>query len=114
MLAGVFKSTETDVVPELPVALELRLIEPLIRRTLMGKFGLTGGIFEHIGGLLAAQRGLQIDKFANVSLRIVNIAYDAVRLAGLILRSSANLIEIDIDLDAKVSPAAANQIAKPA
>src|SRR6185295_14620151 len=120
-----------DVHPELAVALELALVEPLIRRRLMRELGNALRELDEILRFVAGQRWLQINQVALLvrgsaaaqqrpfvfahqpaerraawNVVVVDSTDDAVRLTDALV-PLADAMDVDVDLDAEVGAALA-------
>ena len=98
-----------DVVAKRAIALELRFVEELVRGSLVRKGAVLGRVAQHIGGLVAGQRALDVEKGARHFLPVLAVVADAadgaVPLARRAARRGANLADVDLDVDAEVRPA---------
>ena len=55
---------QDGVKSQLSITLELRLVEPLIRRRLVRELGIGPGVIEDVDRFVSRQRGLQIQQIA--------------------------------------------------
>ncbi len=100
---------EYRVKPQHSVALELRLVEPLIGRRLVGELLVLRRIAEHIGRLVAGDRGLQVEKRSDmpprIDLVVADSAHRAVPLAVAMLVAMTDRLDTDLDIDSKIRTA---------
>src|ERR1017187_463452 len=90
---------------ELPVCLELRFTEPLVRRRLIRIHWVSQSITLHIQGFVTRQACSAIDQCATWAIRINNLTQHHMCRGGRVSQT----IEIYVNLDSEIDPAPFNR-----